>query len=650
MKDFSSSNSLKAFAQPRATMNHLLPRAMRSQEYKKWDVQGLRADVEGRDRDAKPSSFARLESKLGDIYTSLKKRKSERNCLRKTKPRDGEPSQHVDAEKFITQSRTIEYRDIDLGARVRVNTIEPQVDQEDDGHLVADYTTRHQITFLSNGHSQAQDIFTGTAIESGEAYKRIMHALGGDEAIYPSPPTRPPPAVPTYIGSADHRVLATDTLDRDRRPQTRSTQRSSSDESLRLLKTRSTQSGAGGHSRSLSNDTTATSLYSIEECTECPDTSGVEKAIGGGNKTSHQSGTAGQRDDADSGWSQDYLGIALKGNARDVDGPLLSNHTSRRQNECPLVRVDNEATTTGSITPWQRKTEWHDPNLPELRTPESSSDESMDGSPTPSIGGRGLPVRMQEEIKESLTLVNSLMSYKLEDDPEMIEALNGRLGAATDPKQYLRTEGRKRFADINVLKGTLTPKKDTAFELFVNHDVEDGDLDGDIPASVPPTGQTSSSLAQPFEPSCDDVFESDIEPPWRLEPADILRYYQEDPSEESDWDLDDEIGSPIQSPSQQAFDSDSCPSGSWTPQLCQIDEESSEECDSEFSTHMDVADELRSLIKFEGSLDAIKSHVDKYVNEVDFSVSINTGRTPSGCLAKIHYDEVSDGDEVHELR
>ncbi|KUI55497.1 hypothetical protein VP1G_02909 [Cytospora mali] len=632
MKDFSSSNPLKAFAKPRAAMNHLLPRAMLDQKYKKCDVQGLRADVEGRNRDAKPSLFARLESKLGDIYTSLKKRKSERNCLRKTKPRDGEPSQHVDAKKFITQPRTVEYRDIDLGARVRVNTIEPQVDQEDNGHLVAGYTTRHLVTFISNGHNQAQDIFTGTAIESGEAYKRIMHALGGDEAIYPSPPTRPPPAVPTYIGSADHGVNAADALEGDRRPQTRSTQRSSSDETLRLLKTRSTQSWAGGHSRSLSNDTTATSLYSIEECTECTDTSGVGKAIGSGNRTSHQSGTADQRDDAESDWGQDYLGIMLKGSAG--------------VNECSLVRADNEETTTGSITPWQRKTEWYDPNLPELRTPESSSDECIYGSPTPSKEGRVLPPQMQEEIKKSLTLVNSLMSYKLEDDPEMTDALKGRLGTATDPKQYLRTEGRKRFADINVLKGTLTPKKGMAFDLFVNHDVEGGDLGGDIPASVPPTGPTSPSLAQPFERSCDGVFESDVEPPWRVDPADILRYYQEDPSKDSDWDLDDEIGSPIQSSNQQAFDSDSCCSGSWTPQLCQIDEE----CDSEFSTHTDVADELRSLIKFEGNLDAIKSHVDKYVNEVDFSVSINTGRTLSGCLAKIPYDEVSDGDEDHEPR
>jgi hypothetical protein len=43
---------------------------------------------------------------------------------------------------------------------------------------------------------------------------------------------------------------------------------------------------AGGHSRKTSSDTTATSLYSIEECTEYTDTSGMDKAVEG--KASHQ--------------------------------------------------------------------------------------------------------------------------------------------------------------------------------------------------------------------------------------------------------------------------------------------------------------------------------------------------------------------------
>lgn len=80
-----------------------------------------------------------------------------------------------------------------------------------------------------------------------------------------------------------------DRLGGDWRPQTRSTQRTSSDESLWLSKTRSAQSGAGGHSRRTSSDTAATSLYSIEECTEHMDMSGVEKAVAGEGKVSHQS-------------------------------------------------------------------------------------------------------------------------------------------------------------------------------------------------------------------------------------------------------------------------------------------------------------------------------------------------------------------------
>jgi hypothetical protein len=68
------------------------------------DVQDLGIDGKGRDRVAKkPSLFAKFESKLGGIHESLKKRKNERNCLQKTQHSTVEPTQHVDAERSITQ-------------------------------------------------------------------------------------------------------------------------------------------------------------------------------------------------------------------------------------------------------------------------------------------------------------------------------------------------------------------------------------------------------------------------------------------------------------------------------------------------------------------------------------------------------------------
>lgn len=90
-----------AFARPWATIDYLFPRIQKS---KMCDVQDLRADGTGHDGDAKkPSLFAKFESKLGDIHASLKRRKNERNCLRKTQHVASEPGQHIDAEPFITQ-------------------------------------------------------------------------------------------------------------------------------------------------------------------------------------------------------------------------------------------------------------------------------------------------------------------------------------------------------------------------------------------------------------------------------------------------------------------------------------------------------------------------------------------------------------------
>lgn len=68
------------------------------------DVQGLGTEGKRRDRVAKkPSVFAKFESKLGGIHDSLKRRKHERNCLQKTQHGAGEPNQHVDAERSVTQ-------------------------------------------------------------------------------------------------------------------------------------------------------------------------------------------------------------------------------------------------------------------------------------------------------------------------------------------------------------------------------------------------------------------------------------------------------------------------------------------------------------------------------------------------------------------
>lgn len=184
---------------------------------------------------------------------------------------------------------------MDLGKRAQTVELDHHNEEEGDGYPQAICNSN---TITAPRHSQGENIFTGTAIESTDAYNSIMSALGGDETTYPPPPTRPPPPVPTKVACAEHEVTMADGLERHSRPQTRSTQRSSSDESLRLSNTRSAQSTAGGHSRRTSNDTITTSLYSIEECTEYTDTSGIDKAIDG--KTFHQQADADSRRDQDS--------------------------------------------------------------------------------------------------------------------------------------------------------------------------------------------------------------------------------------------------------------------------------------------------------------------------------------------------------------
>lgn len=292
------------------------------------------------------------------------------------------------------------------------------------------------------------------------------------------------------------------------------------------------------------------------------------------------------------------------------------------------MKADGEKPTARRTTPWQTVTEWHDPNLPPLETPETSSDEeSVDESPMPQRRGRGLPPRMQEEIKKSLALVNCLMAYKLEDDPEMMEALKGRLGTAADPRQFVSTESPKRFSDINYLRGTLGPKRDVDFESFVNQDEGEGCFDGDLQTPVSPAREASLSVAQAFERRGDDgadVFGSDFGSPWGAEPADLLLHYQGTTSDDSDWELEEETSSSIHTPYQQTYSPDPRPSGNWATQLYQIDEKPREdECDGEPSADLGEADgdwyvnDLQSLIKIEGSLDMIKNHVGNYVNEGD---------------------------------
>lgn len=172
---------------------------------------------------------------------------------------------------------------MDLGKRVQVVELDHHNEEEGDSHP---QSIRYPNTLTATRHSQVESIFTGTAIEGSDTYDRMARVLGGDKTTYPPPPARHPPPVPTRVIGAEQEATIADGLDRDLRPQTRSTQRSSSDESLRLLHTRSAQSVAGGHSRKTSSDTTATSLYSIEECTEYTDTSGMDKAVDG--KAEHQ--------------------------------------------------------------------------------------------------------------------------------------------------------------------------------------------------------------------------------------------------------------------------------------------------------------------------------------------------------------------------
>ncbi|ROV98416.1 hypothetical protein VMCG_07162 [Cytospora schulzeri] len=592
---FCSSDTIMPFAWPRATIHHLFPGTQKKQID---DVQAVRAEGQGRDGDAKLSLFAKFESKLSDTHTSLKKRKHERKCLRKTYPNTG---QHIDAEPPITHSRTIEYRDIDLGKRVRADRPKYNNEEEDSEYP---HAAHHPNTLTAHRHSQAENILAGTAIESSDAYISIMRALGGEDTTHPPPPTRPPPPVPMNVTCADHEVTMTDASERHSRPQTRSTQRSTSDESLRLLKTRSAQSTVGSRSRRNSTETTSTSLYSIEECTEDMDTSGMDKAIEG--KASHHQA------DADGG--------------RNQGSPEVTSND---------VKDDREKKVTSRRNPWQTMTEWHDPSLPPLETPETSEDESEDEAPKSKRRRSGLPPRMQDEINKSIALVKSLMTYESDDDPKTAEVFNGTIGAAVEPWQAASPESPKRFANIDSLRGTLSPKNDVDFKSFVNHD---GDSDGDIPTPVSVTRPVGSSVAPAYEQHGEgeiDAFGSEYGSPSGLEPADMLRFYREDSSEDSEWELEadedsdwevgEETSSSEETPYQQAYNLDPYSSGNWTSQLCQIDEEPSdeEECDGESLVQPGEADEdwdvieLRGLMKIEGSIDAIKSHVDDYVNEGD---------------------------------
>lgn len=250
----------------------------------------------------------------------------------------------------------------------------------------------------------------------------------------------------------------------------------------------------------------------------------------------------------------------------------------------------------------------------------------MDETPTPRRKGRGLPPRMQEEIKKSLALVNSLMAYKLEDDPEMMEALKGRLGTAVDLGQSVSMESPKRFADIDSLR-RRTPglREHMGFESFVNQDDRDGGFDGDVHIPVSPSRQAGSPVAQALErrgEKAGDASGSGSGLPWVTEPTDLLLHYQEIKNEDSDWEIEEETSSSIHSPYQQTYSPDPYYCGTWATQLYQIDEEpGEEECDGEPSpppgkldgdSHVD---DLRGLVKIEGSLDVIKSHVCNFVNE-----------------------------------
>ncbi|ROV89503.1 hypothetical protein VSDG_08515 [Cytospora chrysosperma] len=567
---FSASVVIMAFTQPRATIDHLFPSMQKSSM---CDVQGLGTEGKQRDRVAKkPSVFAKFESKLGGIHVSLKRRKHERNCLQKTQHGAGEPTQHVEAERSITHTRIIEYREMDLGKPVQVVELDHHNEEEDDGHPQA---IRYPNTLTATRHSQVENIFTGTAIESSDTYDRMARVLGGDKITYPPPPARHPPPVPTRVIGAEQEATMANELDKDLRPQTRSTQRSSSDESLGLLHTRSAQSVAGGHSRKTSSDTTATSLYSIEECTEYTDTSGMDKAVEG--KAEHQ--------------------------------PDLGHQPAAAEQQAGAYR------------------RWDQDSLEATGNNETSSDEeSMDEAPTPRRKGGGLPPRMQEEIKKSLALVNSLMAYKLEDDPEMMEALKGRLGTAVDLGQSVSMESPKRFADIDSLR-RRTPGlgEHMGFESFVNQEDRDGGFDGDVHIPVSPSRQAGSPVAQALErrgEKAGDASGSGSGLPWVTEPTDLLLHYQEIKNEDSDWEIEEETSSSIHSPYQQTYSPDPYYCGTWATQLYQIDEEPGEdECDGEPSpppgkldgdSHVD---DLRGLIKIEGSLDVIKSHVCNFVNE-----------------------------------
>lgn len=249
----------------------------------------------------------------------------------------------------------------------------------------------------------------------------------------------------------------------------------------------------------------------------------------------------------------------------------------------------------------------------------------MDEAPTPRRKRRGLPPRMQEEIKKSLALVNSLMAYNLEDDPEMMEALKGRLGTAVDLRQSVSMESPKRFADIDSLRRRPPGLREhMGFESFVDQEDRDGGFDGDVHIPVSPSRQAGSPVAQALERrGADDASGSGSGLPRGTEPTDLLLHYQEMNSENSDWEIEEETSSSIQThPYQQTYSPDPYHCGTWTTQLYQIDEEpGEEECDGEplpppgeldGDSH---ADDLRSLIRIEGSFDVIKSHVCNFVNE-----------------------------------
>lgn len=73
------------FTKPQTSVIHRFPGATRGEKSPFCDVQDLRAQGNERDRKIERSLFAKLQRKFGDINTSLKKRKVERRCLRKTR-------------------------------------------------------------------------------------------------------------------------------------------------------------------------------------------------------------------------------------------------------------------------------------------------------------------------------------------------------------------------------------------------------------------------------------------------------------------------------------------------------------------------------------------------------------------------------------